>query len=84
MSEQHIILYTVSECVRCKLVKQMLDAHNVSYEEIADNKPLMIEKEFQEIPTIEVDGRVIDTYPSVLGWLQDKGYYSERGIYESN
>ena len=79
-----LILYTSSECIRCRLVKQMLQAHDVQYEEITDNKPLMMEIGLQEVPAIEVDGKIIDTYPNVLGWLQDKGYYSKRGIYEDN
>lgn len=71
-----ITLYTLVDCPRCVLVKQMLDKHNVQYKEIQDNKQLMIDKGFIEAPVLEVDGRTIETYPSVLAWLEDNNYYS--------
>lgn len=61
-----ITLYSSPECVRCQLVKQMLDEHNVQYEE----------KEIQHVPALEVDGRVIDEYSNVLMWLKENNYYS--------
>ena len=73
--KQHITLYSSSECYRCSLVKQMLDKHNVQYEEIRDNKPLMIEKDLIGVPAIEIDGKIIDEYTSVLIWLKDNNYY---------
>lgn len=74
-NKQHITLYSFSECHRCSLVKQMLDKHNVQYEEIRDNRPLMIEKDLLSVPAIEVDGKIIDEYTSVLIWLKDNNYY---------
>lgn len=68
-------LYTLDTCDRCKLVKQMLDKHNVKYQEIQD-KELMTERNFLEAPTIEIGDKVIDTYSGVLGWLEDNNYYS--------
>jgi glutaredoxin len=66
MGEKPIILYSSPECVRCQLVKQMLDEHNVQY----------IEKELLEVPAIEVGEKTIDSYVGVLAWLQDNDYYS--------
>jgi hypothetical protein len=54
----------------------MLDVHNVQYEEVIDNKPLMAEKEIENAPAIEVDGKIIDEYIYVLDWLKDNKYYS--------
>ena len=71
-----LTLYSLSECRRCGLVKQMLDVHKVQYEEITDNRPLMKEKEIQNAPAIEIDGKIIDEYTYVLEWLQDNNYYS--------
>ena len=71
-----ITLYTLVDCPRCVLVKQMLDKHNVQYNEIQDNRQLMIDKGFIEAPVLEVDGRTIETYTSVLAWLEDNNYYS--------
>ena len=71
-----IILYSSSECIRCRIVKQMLNVHNVQYEEIIDNKQLMTDKGFSEVPAIEVDGKTIDEYTNVLHWMQTNGWYS--------
>lgn len=73
---QHIILYSSSECTRCQLVKQMLNHHKVQYKEIVDNKQLMMEKGFESVPVIDVDGKIIDGYIGILDWLQQNGYYS--------
>ena len=73
---QHIILYSSSECTRCQLVKQMLNHHKVQYKEIVDNKQLMMEKGFESVPVIDVDGKIIDEYIGILDWLQQNGYYS--------
>ena len=76
-----ITLYSLSECRRCGIVKQMLDVHNVQYEEITDNRPLMEEKDIQRAPAIEVDGKIIDEYVYVLEWLKNNNYYS---LWEDN
>jgi hypothetical protein len=54
----------------------MLDAHNVPYTELKDCKELVLEKNIEEYPSIEVNGIVIDGYSRVLTWLNDNGWYS--------
>ena len=81
---EQIILYSSSECIRCRLVKQLLDAHRVQYTEIKDNKQLMLDKGFTEAPGVEVDGKIIDTYTSVLGWINRKGWYSFEEVNEDD
>lgn len=71
MSEQ-ITLYSSSECLRCKIVKHMLDTHHIEYTEILDDKPLMLDKGLEEVPAIEIDGKMIDSYRGVLMWVYDK------------
>lgn len=87
MSEQ-IILYSSSECLRCKIVKHMLDMHHIEYAEILDNKPLMLDKGLEEVPAMEVDGKMIDSYRGVLMWVYDKidilDEYSEDDENEGN
>ena len=73
--KQQIILYSSPECHRCTVVKQMLDKHNVQYE-ICEDKKLMTDKELLEMPTLEVDGKIIDEYSLVLQWLRENDYYS--------
>lgn len=76
MGEKHIILYSLSTCERCRIVKRMLDVHDVQYEEVMDNRALMKDKEIEHAPALEVDGKVIDEYMDVLIWLRENNYYS--------
>ena len=80
---EKIILYSTTTCERCKIVKRMLDVHQVNYTNIND-KQLMVDKGFEQVPVLEVNEKIIESFTSILAWLEDNGYYSERGIYESN
>ena len=72
-----IILYTLIDCDRCKLVKQMLDTHCVQYD-IVDDTQTLIEYGFEELsfPIMEVDGERIEEYSDILSWLRKNNYYS--------
>lgn len=70
-----ITLYSSSECVRCQLVKQMLNKHNVKYIEINDRQ-IVLNKDLESVPALEVDGQLIDSYQMILYWLRENGYYS--------
>lgn len=70
-----IVLYTLEKCARCELVKLMLDEHNVAYETINDRQ-IMLDRGFETVPVLEVNGNVIDEYPNILTWLEKNGYYS--------
>lgn len=74
MDGKNVILYSTG-CTRCGLVKKMLDVHNVQYTEITD-KQIMIEKDFENAPVLEVDGKTIEEYNLILLWLRENGYYS--------
>ena len=86
--DTQIILYSSSECLRCKIVKHMLDTHNIEYEEILDDKPLMLDKGLEEVPAMEINGELLGTYREVLMWVYEKlgilGEYSEVSDDESN
>lgn len=69
-----LILYSTETCHRCKLIKQMLDVHNVLYTEISDRK-IINDKEFESAPILEVDGEPLE-YADILTWLQQNNYYS--------
>lgn len=73
MESRNIILYS-TECTRCKIIKRMLDVHNVPYTEIND-KQMMLEKEFESAPVLEVDGKVME-YSAILTWMRQNNYYS--------
>ena len=70
-----ITLYTSDTCHRCKIVKHMLNIHSVEYNEITD-RDFILSLDLAEVPAIEVDGKIIDEYSSVLAWLKKNGYYS--------
>lgn len=75
--DRKIILYTLVDCDRCKLVKQMLDIHEVRYETVDDEQTLidcgMAELSF---PVMDIDGERIEEYVDILSWLRRNNYYS--------
>ena len=75
--DRKIILYTLVDCDRCKLVKQMLDAHCVHYDTI-DDVEILKECGFDEssFPIMDVDGERIKEYVDILSWLRRNNYYS--------
>ena len=75
--DRKIILYTLVDCDRCKLVKQMLDVHGVEYDAI-DDEQVLTECGFAELsfPIMDVDGERIVEYVDILSWLRKNNYYS--------
>lgn len=70
---RQIILYS-NDCKRCNLVKRMLDAHQVEYAEIKDQR-IIAEKDFESAPVLEIDGKAME-YQAILTWLRENNYYS--------
>ncbi len=72
-----IILYTLVDCDRCKLVKQMLDVHEVRYE-LVDDEQTLVDAGLAELsfPVMDVDGHRIEEYVDILSWLRRNNYYS--------
>lgn len=52
-----MILYTIG-CPKCKVLEKKLQTKGIEFD-ICDDKELMIEKGFSEMPMLEVDGVVI-------------------------
>lgn len=75
--DSKIILYTLADCERCQLVKQMLDTHKVKYDTIDDVQTLK-ECGFAELsfPIMDIDGERIEEYVNILNWLRKNNYYS--------
>lgn len=68
-----ITLYSKYGCFRCDIVKQMLNSHNVPFDEVTDE--LIIEqKEYEQLPMMEVDGKEME-YIQILYWLKERGLY---------
>lgn len=70
-----ITLYTSDTCHRCKIVKELFDIHSVEYDEVTDRE-LILSMDVEGVPVLEVDGKIIDDWVSVLSWLKQNGYYS--------
>lgn len=67
-----VILYSTETCHRCKAVKQILNVNNVEYEEVLDIN-VMKEKNFKEVPMMEVDDQTLD-YMDIMMWLKENNY----------
>lgn len=52
-----MILYTIG-CPKCIVLEKKLQAKGIEFD-ICDDKELMIEKGFSEVPMLEVDGVVM-------------------------
>ena len=64
----NIILYS-NNCPKCKILKQKLDQKQVIYEE-CNNMDIMIEKGFQSVPMLEVDGKIMN-YLNAVNWIKE-------------
>ena len=75
--DRKIILYTLVDCDRCKLVKSMLDAHGVHYDTI-DDVEVLKECGFADLsfPIMDINGERIEEYVDILSWLRRNNYYS--------
>ena len=67
-----VILYSTETCHRCRAVKQILNVNNVEYEEVLDID-VMKEKNFKEVPMMEVDDKTLD-YLDIMSWLKENNY----------
>ena len=67
-----VILYSTETCHRCKAVKQILNVNDVEYEEVLDIN-IMKEKNFKEVPMMEVDDKTLD-YMDIMMWLKENNY----------
>ena len=61
-----IVLYSTN-CPKCNVLKNKLDAENVDYE-LVENEDVMIQKGFMSAPMLEVDGQVMD-FITAVKWV---------------
>lgn len=62
-----ITLYT-NHCPKCKIVKSKLDAKYVEYN-IVDDISVLIEKQLDRMPALEVDGRIMDSLIDINDYI---------------
>ncbi len=64
-----IVLYTI-DCPRCKILEQKLAASNIEFM-ICRDKTTMIEKGFDLLPLLEVDGELM-AFDKALKWADER------------
>ena len=62
----NIILYTIG-CPRCIQLEKLLDKQKIAYQTVED-KATMLEKNFAQLPILEVDGTIME-YTEAVAWL---------------
>ena len=61
-----VTLYS-THCPRCNVLEKKLEQNGIEYA-VIDNEDLIIEKGFQTIPMLEVDGDVMD-FSKAIKWV---------------
>ena len=61
-----VTLYS-THCPRCNVLEKKLEQNGIEYT-VIDNENLIIEKGFQTIPMLEVDGDVMD-FSKAIKWV---------------
>lgn len=69
-----IILYTIG-CPRCMQLEKMLDKQNITYQ-VVEDKATMLEKNFAQLPILEVDGTIME-YTEAVAWLDTQATKEE-------
>lgn len=64
-----VILYSTG-CPKCKVLKAKLDSKEISYGIISDTS-VMIDKEIETVPVLEVDGNMMD-FKTAVDWINNK------------
>ncbi len=63
-----VTLYTIG-CQNCIQLEKMLNEHNIKFSTVTD-KQAMINKGFEEVPMLDVDGNTMNYYDA-RKWVTD-------------
>ena len=63
-----VTLYTIG-CQNCIQLEKMLNEHNIKFSTVTD-KQAMINKGFEEVPMLDVDGNIMNYYDA-RKWVTD-------------
>jgi len=58
MMERKIVLYTTG-CPKCRVLEKLMNQKEIKFE-VETNKDVLVEKGFQQVPMLEVDGVIMD------------------------
>ena len=64
-----ITLYS-TYCPKCKILEKKLDNAKIEYT-ICDNKELMVQKGFDFMPVLDVDGQVMN-FGEAVKWVNER------------
>ena len=66
-----VTLYSVKDCVKCKMLGMLLDSKKLPYEKCM-NEERMNELNIRSAPMLEVDGKLLG-YKDALIWVNKSG-----------
>lgn len=64
-----ITLYS-THCPKCKILEKKLDNAKIKYE-ICDDRELMVEKGFDLMPVLDVDGQIMG-FGEAVKWVNER------------
>lgn len=64
-----IILYS-THCPKCTILEKKLNQANIEYE-ICDDTNIMIDKGFDFLPMLEVDGKIMG-FKEAVDWINER------------
>lgn len=62
-------------CPRCNVLKTKLAQANINFD-VSDNIDYLIEKGYQSVPILDVDGKLMD-FGAAIKWIRDNENYTE-------
>lgn len=64
-----IIMYS-THCPKCLILERKLNETGVDYK-VCEDKQIMIEKGFDFMPVLEVDGQIMN-YSEAINWINER------------
>lgn len=65
-----ITLFTI-DCPKCKILEKKLSQANIEYE-VCEDREIMINKGFNSMPVLDVDGQIMD-FGEAVKWVNERG-----------
>lgn len=69
--EEVMIKFYSNDCPKCRVLKTKLDDKSIQYEKI-DNIDLMLEKNIETLPVLELEDGVIMDFSSAIKWVNQQ------------
>lgn len=69
--EEVMIKFYSNDCPKCRVLKAKLDDKNIQYKKI-DNIDLMLEKNIETLPVLELENGAIMDFSSAIKWVNQQ------------